>query len=373
MHNLDDYAWYEVGGKRFYNKLQAVMEAKKTGQSLYWNVNDAIFDQYKWDKEPESSLDELYAKRAQGIRDKYDYLVLHFSGGSDSGNILETFIKNRIHIDEIVTRGSYSVTTPKTGVVSAADIYSECLGQAIPLAQWAKDTHMPHVKIRLIDTVDTVQKFYKTNPDWIELYPTALTPSSVIKSNLDILHTDYARMADKGIRVGHIVGVDKPHIYKQKNYYYTRCHDQLEMDWVCVPHSISYRPQFVELFYWGIHAVEMRIKQLHVLKRHIKQDSVPFEIWDWRQGRPHERWVASCIYNRSMPLLTEHEKDITTTLVKDRDWYFARDTRDQSFVNYTRGIKQLSQEINPEYWHTPENFWRRGIKMMFSKPRFLGP
>jgi len=29
MHNLDDYAWYEVGIKRFYNKLQAVMECKK--------------------------------------------------------------------------------------------------------------------------------------------------------------------------------------------------------------------------------------------------------------------------------------------------------------------------------------------------------
>lgn len=372
MHNLDDYAWYEVGGKRFYNKLQAVIEAKKTCQELYWNVNDAVLDQYKWDQEPEASLDELYAIRAQGIRDKYDYLVLHFSGGSDSGNILETFIKNRIHLDEIVTRGSYSATTPKTGVVSAADIYSECLGQAIPLAQWAKDTHMPHVKIRLIDTVDTVQNFYRTTPDWIELYPTALTPSSVIKSNLDLLHPDYGAMADKGIKVGHIVGIDKPHIYKHKNYFYTKCHDQLEMDWVCVPHSISYRPQYVELFYWGIHAVNIRIKQLHVLKHHIKQDAVPFSIWNWQNGRIHERWVASLIYNRTMPIITEHLKDTTRTFVKDRDWYFARDSNNQSWNHYVQGIQRLSKEIDSSWWHTPDNFWRKGIKSMWSKSRFLG-
>jgi len=92
---------------------------KKTSQSLYWNANDAIFDQYKWDQEPAWSLDELYAKRAQEIRERYVYLVLHFNGSSDSGNILETFIRNRIHLDEIVTRGSPSVTTPKTGVITS--------------------------------------------------------------------------------------------------------------------------------------------------------------------------------------------------------------------------------------------------------------
>jgi len=48
------------------------------------------------------SLDFLYALRARQLREKYDYLVLYFSGGADSTNILKTFIDNNIFLDEIV-------------------------------------------------------------------------------------------------------------------------------------------------------------------------------------------------------------------------------------------------------------------------------
>ena len=372
MHNLDDYGWYEVGGQRFYNKIQAVMEANRRGLPLRWDINDHILDQYKWDQEPQESLADLYARRAQGIRDKYDYLVLHFSGGSDSGNILETFIRNKIHLDEILVRGSYSVTTPKTGKVTAVENYSECLAQSIPLAQWAKDTHMPHVKIRLVDTVPIMQNFYSTNTDWIEKGYTALSPSLILRGNLDLLHEDYGHMADKGIKVAHILGIDKPHIYRKKNYFYHRCYDQHEMDWLAVPYSISYRPQFTELFYWGINAVTMRIKQLHLLKNEIKRTNAPDSTFDYRRGRPYERWASSIIYSRTLPLITEHEKDITTTILKDRDWYFAKDIHSTAFINYSRGVQLLSQEIKKDWWHGQETFWRKGLKIMHSKPRFLG-
>lgn len=52
MHNLDDYAWYEVGSTRYYNKIQALMQAKKTGLSVRWNMNDQILDNTSGIKNP---------------------------------------------------------------------------------------------------------------------------------------------------------------------------------------------------------------------------------------------------------------------------------------------------------------------------------
>ena len=68
------------------------------GFNIKYNFN--IFD---WSKEPTESWKELKKQRAQHIRDNYDYVVLYFSGGSDSTTVLNSFYDNNIYIDEIVT------------------------------------------------------------------------------------------------------------------------------------------------------------------------------------------------------------------------------------------------------------------------------
>lgn len=52
--------------------------------------------------EPSRSIDQLLKERAQELRDSYKYLRLWVSGGSDSMTALHSFLKNHIHIDEIV-------------------------------------------------------------------------------------------------------------------------------------------------------------------------------------------------------------------------------------------------------------------------------
>lgn len=56
-----------------------------------------------WTVEPYESLKELYKQHAQYIRDSYEYIVLYFSGGSDSTTMLNAFLDNNIYVDEIVT------------------------------------------------------------------------------------------------------------------------------------------------------------------------------------------------------------------------------------------------------------------------------
>ena len=71
-----------------------------------------MFSKCDWTTEPEPGvpLSEYYRRRAQQIRDKYDYVVLLYSGGPDSNNILHAFVHNGIKIDEIVNINSYDKT-----------------------------------------------------------------------------------------------------------------------------------------------------------------------------------------------------------------------------------------------------------------------
>ena len=95
----DKRGFYQVGQKKFYSKALAIMESQQSGIYPEFNFNDQKFSTYNWGKEPEQSLQEIYRKRALQLREKYDYLVLSYSSGSDSTNILHSFLFNGIKID----------------------------------------------------------------------------------------------------------------------------------------------------------------------------------------------------------------------------------------------------------------------------------
>lgn len=70
-------------------------------QELLFIYNDGIYGKYDWTQEPPETLDMLYATKARQLREKYDHLLLMYSGGADSHNVLMTFINNGIRLDEV--------------------------------------------------------------------------------------------------------------------------------------------------------------------------------------------------------------------------------------------------------------------------------
>ena len=98
---------YTCNGKPFFNKIDAIIESNSSNKHVDWDYHNSIFEKCKWDVEPTLSLDELYKARAQQLRDSYDHLVLFFSGGVDSWNILYAFINNNIRLDEIYMFGAF--------------------------------------------------------------------------------------------------------------------------------------------------------------------------------------------------------------------------------------------------------------------------
>jgi hypothetical protein len=87
----------------FEYKADALLFKKKLPHAtVYFHWYEQEMAKLQWDKEPVESYDELCRQRAQELRDTYNYIRLWYSGGADSHSALMSFVKNNIHVDEIV-------------------------------------------------------------------------------------------------------------------------------------------------------------------------------------------------------------------------------------------------------------------------------
>ena len=120
---IKKYGYYTVGSSVYLNKTQAAIASNITNQKINFHYNEDIFDSYDWTQEPEPGvgLAEFYRRRALQIRNKYDYVILLYSGGPDSTNVLNSFVDNNILIDEIVNMNSYKQTGVVENTIHNAD------------------------------------------------------------------------------------------------------------------------------------------------------------------------------------------------------------------------------------------------------------
>ena len=132
---------YRVGENVFWDKITALSYSAKTNQTIHWDFNDLLFSAFDWSKEPEQDISHYYTLRCQQIRDEYDYIVLHYSGGSDSNNILQHFYRAGIHIDQInvtVPLEYYEKHTDITNSHEAKDLHNEWYLVVKPDLEWIK-------------------------------------------------------------------------------------------------------------------------------------------------------------------------------------------------------------------------------------------
>ena len=55
-----------------------VMSIANDPLSVSWHYNDTFFSSFDWTKEPKESLSSLYIKKAEQLRNDYDYLILMY-------------------------------------------------------------------------------------------------------------------------------------------------------------------------------------------------------------------------------------------------------------------------------------------------------
>ena len=148
------HGYYQVGNQVFNYRIRALQQATRINQPVRWVFNDDVFSAMNWQTPLHLSLDEIYRTRAQQLRQKYDYLVLFFSGGADSTVVLQSFINNNIKLDEIVvgwpvsqSQGTY---VPNSTDTSAHNMMSEWDYSIKPKLDWIAQHH-PEIRITVCD------------------------------------------------------------------------------------------------------------------------------------------------------------------------------------------------------------------------------
>jgi hypothetical protein len=85
------FGFYQYDGQMYFDKLDVLdiaLSKRDYNPSIHFNFNDEVFLKADWETDPPVSLNDVYKMRAQQLRDEYDYLVLMYSGGSDSRQVL---------------------------------------------------------------------------------------------------------------------------------------------------------------------------------------------------------------------------------------------------------------------------------------------
>jgi hypothetical protein len=152
------HGYYQVGNQVFNYRVRALQEATRINQPVRWVFNEDVFSAMDWQTPLHLSLNEIYRIRAQQLRQKYDYLVLFFSGGADSTVALQTFVNNNIKLDEIVvgwpvsqSQGTY---TPNVKDTTAHNMMSEWDFSIKPKLDWVAQHH-PEIRITVCDILET--------------------------------------------------------------------------------------------------------------------------------------------------------------------------------------------------------------------------
>jgi len=194
----DRFGCYRVGDLKFYSKLEAIEMQEKTNVHLHWDFNEAAFSSYDWSVEPQESILELYRQRAQQLRDKYDYIILIYSGGADSETILQSFIYNDIKLDEIASYVNYSATGDKKNFLN-----EEIFGNAIPRIERLKETY-PWLKHRVIELRDLMFDHFSREDvkyRWIYYTNTLFDANCPAREELALKIQDWADLIYQGKRV----------------------------------------------------------------------------------------------------------------------------------------------------------------------------
>lgn len=201
---------------KFHSKFAALYyatQAKTKNTDLWFWYHEDVFSKVDITQLGKISLDTLYKERAQQLRDKYDYLILYFSGGADSHNILKTFIDNNILLDEVCVKWPKPLMdnkfyTPNNLDTRANNIWSEWDYAVAPTLEWLKKYH-PEIKITIKEYVDTsvnINKLFEENKNHG-------FRSGIIKDS--IISDSEREQIDKGKTVGNIFGVDKPLLLRE--------------------------------------------------------------------------------------------------------------------------------------------------------------
>lgn len=356
--------YYLVGWKKFANKSHALIESKKTGYELQWIFNDSTYESIDWSVPIDVPLMELYKARALQLRQQYDYLILYFSGGADSVNVLHAFIDNNIFIDEILMwhcEPTESKVNNKD--YSNANYHSEIKYAAFVHLDRVKNSINPKTKITVKNYVKNGLELVRKHDNWYETMPIGLTfsISGILRQVAQEHDTDFLRQQDTGKSTCYIMGIDKPLVWNDGTDYYAYFMDTGAYH-VMNPVDFNMASNdyvTTEYFYWTPDFPEIVVKQAQLLKAYY--ESTPsIKHMAEKSLTTHLNEYKTIIHNVVYPGYTlepfQTEKP-TTHIKRPMDQWFWDIADQRTQQNYLETIDYLGKNTNSKHMINQDVQW----------------
>lgn len=368
------FGYYQCGDFRSYSKFQAIEHSNTTGIKPQWVFNHDAYQSFAWDQEPQDDLWELYTQRAREIRNSYDYIVLMFSGGADSSNVLDVFLRNNIAVDELC---SYHQLSGSKSIDNYMD--SEVFKVAYPRAQEILKS-FPDIRHRMIDWSQLVQDLLEDPreiQDFVYTQNKFLTPSNICRPHLRRHVADWNDIIDRGGRLCLVWGAHKPAIKAQDNgrnsYVYHDSNDFLVPVRIQNENSPDYHD---ELFYNPGNSPVIACKQSHLIKKSCQENPGRMLIDEsvrhtmsqrqWLQRTNGNIWVGDkkWFLDREAVHAVVYPYWDTTTYTDGKPSSWIKNPRDNWLFNsgnpqvdaLDREIRSAFERIGARWWKDPTDY-----------------
>lgn len=247
------YGCYIAAGVPFLSKLEALnYVSQSNSNSIFFYYHNHIWQSFDRNQLGLIPLEDLYKERANQLRNKYDYLVLHYSGGSDSHNILHTFIENNIKLDEIYVRWAKPLIDQRFYKPNIADHSANNHGSewdftikpALELIQQSN----PEIKITITDFTKNFGSLDFSSHSIENVIVQMNLTRGALGSIAQRIDNNIVITESRNKNIGHIFGVEKPLLYIEDNFINLLFDDSMLEVATLQDLRIN---QSAELFYWS--------------------------------------------------------------------------------------------------------------------------
>ena len=366
---IKNKGYWQANGKYFDIKVNAILEAQSTDSEVTFHYNDQAWDQADWTVEPKSSLEDLYLQRARDLRSKYKTLILRFSGGADSMNILRTFVDNNIKIDVIVVNEYYGLNNDDRNTHPGS---AEKLAITLPFLDSLQKQGVEFERLELDNS-----KFFNLlgrDPDWIFRFNMPRFRLVELSAPRTVLHPELQKYNCPETCV--ITGMDKPSVFcTHEKIWEFKIPDLFS----CLSdpgHSLMIQ----EPFYWTADLPELMIKQCHVIKNWAKVNPGKWPKYgDNNTTVRHTRkkeWLVPLIYPKyynfepgsKLPYLDIENPSCEEPYDRSVDHGLERMP---VFNVHLQGV-QLADKLIHRRFKNAESIFQDGLRYNYSKKRWLG-
>lgn len=355
---------YTVNNRVFTDKLQAIIyasENKLTPNDIEWDYYSEVFNSLNLLQEPELSLDSLYELRARQIREKYDYVVLFASGGSDSTQMCESFLSNDIFVDEVVA------SAPLEGLsnweinpldTSAENTISETFLAQLPYLQELKNKYS--VKISINDYFTAMLK-YKQD-DWLLESSAFIHPTTVARFSLETL-PHIKKIAESGKRIAVVYGIDKPQLVLTTNRYVMMKFSDLALNTIRRPFNENFPNVDTVAFYWTPELPILPLKQAHIAATyacHPSRNHILSRIFDQRKenftrkrNSEYQRFISPIIYPSTYTKKFQAYKPDNPIMAEHDYWYYKLHSNlSLSLDMMNSDISNFKRTVGPDFFQS---------------------